>query len=81
MGPVAKAAIPTLIRALQQDTNDNIRWATAHALARMGQEAVLILIHALQQDTNTDVQRAAAEALGWMRRRGDRAGRPLESCA
>ena len=59
MGPEAKGAIPTLIQALRQDTEADVRGIAAWALGEMGLEAktaIPALTYALEQDTNDNVR-------------------------
>ncbi|MBD2170193.1 HEAT repeat domain-containing protein, partial [Anabaena cylindrica] len=69
MGGEAKAAIPSLILALQSDKDANVRSTAAFALGRMGGEAkaaIPSLIQALQSDKDANVRSTAAFALGRM---------------
>lgn len=62
LGPDAREAIPTLLRALQ-DKEGLVCWEAAKALGRLGQEAVPGLITTLA-DTNAVARQMAAHALG-----------------
>jgi HEAT repeat protein len=67
IGPVAKAAVPTLIKALTTDGHQGVRQYVAQALREIGSEAkaaVPALIKALETDEWEQVRWYAAAALG-----------------
>ena len=67
---MAGAAVPTLITALQNETDD-IRIKVAEALGTIGdRRAINPFIEALKNDSRKEIQAIAAKALGDMRARG-----------
>ena len=64
MGPAAVAAVPGLVRRLE-DRDDGVRWAAADALGRIGSVAVAAVPQLVGRLTDHDkgVQTAAAKSL------------------
>lgn len=73
---IGTAAIEPLIEALESDGDEVVRWVSANALGRIGDErAVEPLIEALKNEVHPDVRWHVAEALGELE--DERATRPL----
>ncbi len=69
MGADAKAAVPDLVNALQNDSDSWVRGSAAQVLGSMGADAkaaVPDLVNALQHDSDSWVRLSAAQALGSM---------------
>jgi hypothetical protein len=62
IGPDARAAIPDLLRAVQDD-DARIRWVAAQTVSQLGPEAVMALLP-LTTNANMTVRHAAVYALG-----------------
>jgi HEAT repeat protein len=62
IGPEARAAIPDLLRAVQDD-DARIRWVAAQTVSQLGPEAVMAL-RPLTTNANMTVRHAAVYALG-----------------
>jgi len=57
-------AVPALIRALQSDENEDVRWTAAWALAELGDaRAIPALEAASEADASDEVRSRAQEAL------------------
>lgn len=65
IGPSAERSAPMLIRFFKEDKNNEVRFAAALALGRIGslKDAIVLLTGALS-DRDPDVRQSAAESLG-----------------
>ena len=54
------SAVPALIRLLQSDENEDVRWTAAWALAELGDEAAIPALEATSETDESDEVRSRA---------------------
>jgi HEAT repeat protein len=65
------SVVPALIRLLQSDENEDVRWTAAWALAALGDEAAIPALEAASEvDESDEVRSRAWEALRLLRGEG-----------
>ena len=65
------SAVPALIRLLQSDENEDVRWTAAWALAELGDAAAIPALEvASETDESDEVRSRAGEALQVLRGEG-----------